>query len=1021
MIIRQYRWWGSALALAALAGAQIQAAPQDLLGAQDVLGQIENPVSSEGQVAVSPPAALMADIRAYRKHSAGLPAADAVSRWFELHDRALRIDASVAQSDIGAYDLATQQVVSVSSVFASLPPPEVWPAFREEAVRRALRAPTDRAALALQFMAELLTADRPAASRTLARVEAALADESPDARGQARIALAVLRSRFIRTHGTAAELAAAFEQQLGAPTTPFGYLEIPDLVGLVGEARARELLVRAMSSGSTLRVTSGDATRALARRVALEHIGAMRVAQWDLADSVDSAALYEAIERRFDPAAATSEVGDAQEFARRMDDYRKREASAWFFMGAVIGGRQADAERVLATIAGDSEAYVPRAAVEALRKAGHDEALFRFLDQQLERRPEIRAWDLYTRQAAFTGHSADALALIDRTLKRRDLPEYLAADLRIRRVAALLAADRLDQAASELRGLLRITPDRSESTLELRSGAALRAAAVGRLAGKPVLVNQGLQFALEAEKVRPPDPQRQYAAANNTRTLWRELRKNGRIADVQTLAIEKLSGGSGRSGFGALYQAADPAEAAALVELAGIWSVAGRHSDVLRLVEDSTRWGVSDAGALLASVDSLDVPFGVMLARALKQRGDQQAALRVARATVSHLPGKDAAYELIAELDPSAVATFDALYSLDPFEERPLIWKAQSQLRAGAVSEAETTIRRAIDLDPSDGEQGANDRMRAYAVLAHVLQRKGDGPAAETFTRAVSAIRLSESADAFHEAGMYERAFAGYRDALELFSDAYCIQSRLAVQLNQQGRRAEALEHYRRAYELMPDSFGRVESHCFGCENVFEGREAQSIAEGVFTDVIRKTPGKPQAYYLLAYLRLQQGRPEAALQPLRQSVSLDPSYLNAWVRLNELGKRTYVEPGELDIARLKLLELDPLRRHANYELGEVGDLAALWRGVNRASAAVAAAQPIRKDVYPLRAAAAAAASARDSLSPDMRQQMETIDEFYGSGSAIGEARPGDPAATLFRHQLIEATLQVAGINQEPNY
>jgi tetratricopeptide (TPR) repeat protein len=1020
MSIRRYRWLGSVLVLAALAGPP-HAAQKDLLGAQEVLGRIENAAGGADQVAMSPPAALLAAIRTYRKQSAGLPAVDAVSQWFALHDRALQIDANAAQTDIGAYDFATQQTVGVSSVFASLPPPGAWLAFREEATRRALRAPADRAALALQFLAELLTADRAAAARTLAKVEAAIAGASPDERDQTGIALALLRTRFIRTYGTPAELAAAFEQQLAAPGVPFGYLEIPDLVGLVGEAQAGELLIRAMRSGSTLRVTSGDATRALARRVALEHIGAMRVAQWGLADSVDSAALYEAIERRFDPAAAASEPGEEREFARRMDDYRKREASGWYFMAAVIEGRQADAERALATIAGDSEAYVPRGAVKALREAGHDEALFRFLDRQLERRPEIRAWDLYTRQAAFTGHSADALALIDRTLKRRDLPEYTVADLRIRRVAALLAADRLDQATADLRSLLQAAPLRSEPTLELRSGAALKAAAVGRLAGKPALVEQGLRFALEAEKVRSPKAQEQYATADHSRALWRELRNNDRIAEVQRLAIEKLEGGSGRSGFGALYQAADPAEATALVELAGIWSAAGRHADVLRLVEDSTRWGVSDAGPLLASADSIDVPLGVMLARALQQRGDREAALRVARATVSHLPGKDAAYELIAELDPSAVATFDALYALDPFEERPLIWKAQSQLGAGAISESETTVRRAIALDPSDGEQGANDRMRAYAVLAQILKRKGDGPGAETFTRAVSAIRLSEAADAYYEAGMYERAFAGYRDALERFSDAYCIQSRLAVQLNQQGRRTEALEHYRRAYELMPDSFGRVESHCFGCENVFEGGEAQSVAERVFTDVIRKSPGKPQAHYLLAYLRIQQGRPEHALQPLRQAVSLDPGYLNAWVRLNDLGKSTYIEPGELDIARLKLLELDPLRRHATYELVEVGDFAALWRGVERASTRIAAARPIRSDVFPLRAAAAAAASARDSLSPDMLQQMETIDEFYSSGAVVGQAQPGDPAAALFRHQLIAATLQVAGINHEPNY
>src|SRR6188508_1364264 len=164
--------------------------------------------------------------------------------------------------------------------------------------------------------------------------------------------------------------------------------------------------------------------------------------------------------------------------------------------------------------------------------------------------------------------------------------------------------------------------------------------------------------------------------------------------------------------------------------------------------------------------------------------------------------------------------------------------------------------------------------MRAYAVLSDILNRKGDTASADTYAKAVEAIRISENADAYYGAGLYERAFKGYREALEHFSDAYCIQSRLAVQLNKVGRRSEALEHYRRAYELMPDSFGRVESHCFGCESVFQGAEAQSVAEQVFTEVVRKSPAKAPAYYLLAYLREQQDRPADAIQPLRQAVGI---------------------------------------------------------------------------------------------------------------------------------------------------
>jgi hypothetical protein len=108
--------------------------------------------------------------------------------------------------------------------------------------------------------------------------------------------------------------------------------------------------------------------RASWRRLALENIGNMRVPQWQLADSVDSAALYEAIEKRFDPASANS--AHADESARQPDrDYRSSEATAWYFLASVIAGKQSDAERALVKLSRGSSLYIPRD-VQALRRAG---------------------------------------------------------------------------------------------------------------------------------------------------------------------------------------------------------------------------------------------------------------------------------------------------------------------------------------------------------------------------------------------------------------------------------------------------------------------------------------------------------------------------------------------------------------------------------------------------------------------------------------------------------------------------
>ncbi len=77
-----------------------------------------------------------------------------------------------------------------------------------------------------------------------------------------------------------------------------------------------------------------------------------------------------------------------------------------------------------------------------------------------------------------------------------------------------------------------------------------------------------------------------------------------------------------------------------------------------------------------------------------------------------------------------------------------MIWLASYHLKKGQVEEAEATIKKAISIDPSDGEQGKGDRMRAYAVLTQILEAKKD-PQAEKFRGAIQAIRLARKQTGF--------------------------------------------------------------------------------------------------------------------------------------------------------------------------------------------------------------------------------------------------------------------------------
>jgi tetratricopeptide (TPR) repeat protein len=230
----------------------------------------------------------------------------------------------------------------------------------------------------------------------------------------------------------------------------------------------------------------------------------------------------------------------------------------------------------------------------------------------------------------------------------------------------------------------------------------------------------------------------------------------------------------------------------------------------------------------------------------------------------------------------------------------------------------------------------------------------------------------------------------------------------------EQGRREEAFDHYRRAYELMPASFGRVESHCFGCESVFQGPDQQKIAEQVFTGFLKKEPNKPQLHYLLGYLQKERGLHADALKRFRESVTLDPEYLNAWKHLHELGSHVYIEPRERDIARLKLLELDPRQRHVRYDLQGVGDLAALWRAVEAANTAVKPAGE-GKSLYRLRRSAAAQDEARAKMPEPMRAHMDQVQMMMNSGQDSRSL--ATPRQALAQHNLMRASAELMGVKE----
>lgn len=423
----------------------------------------------------------------------------------------------------------------------------------------------------------------------------------------------------------------------------------------------------------------------------------------------------------------------------------------------------------------------------------------------------------------------------------------------------------------------------------------------------------------------------------NSEFVTLELRR-GRLAALEKITGEWLKN-SQRESWSANHDA---------VPLMRIYDAAGRPDDVLAMLDDWPKWNCDDLSGLISS----NLPeSGICAARALVAKGRSSEAVGVLKEVVKLLPDTDQAYAELLRLVPGECESYlKDLSAKRPFEERPLIWLAQLYSNEGRLDEGESAIRKAIAIDPSDGDMGKGDRMRAYRVLGEIQRKQGKTEEAEFMAKVDKAIRLSEDADDWWEAGMPRRALAMYDEALQIFSDAYCIQSRLALRYEEMGDSENALKFYQRAFELMPDSFGRIESHCFGCEGAFNSPVAQSVAERVFTAMAAKPDAKAQVFYLLGYLRASQERPKEAVECFRKAVEKDPDYVNALSKLVENADAGGLPGQEKDRAISRLVEVDGATSPAN-----ISDLRLMWKTVLEADRRSAWKKP-KEPLYPLTAA-----------------------------------------------------------------
>ncbi|MCF6311488.1 MAG: tetratricopeptide repeat protein [Verrucomicrobiales bacterium] len=297
--------------------------------------------------------------------------------------------------------------------------------------------------------------------------------------------------------------------------------------------------------------------------------------------------------------------------------------------------------------------------------------------------------------------------------------------------------------------------------------------------------------------------------------------------------------------------------------------------------------GINDQSTYLSLLASKNKELGREVCKALRESGKAAEAEVLLQYLIAASGSYDPYYRDLLEHHREGMKAFlQQVMKYDPFEERPLIWLAHLALKQGKVPQARQWVEKAIALDPSDGDQGKESRMEAYKVLAAVYAAEGNEEKAKFYTDVTKAIREGELADDYLYVGLRNEAIRRYQKALGRFENAYCLQSRLAKTLVEQGRIAEAEQHFVKAFELMPVSFGPVESHCFGCEGAFDDKEARDIAQRVFERVIKTSPDNPRTYYLLGMVFENRGQKEEAFRYYLQAFELDPFYYNCAIKID---------------------------------------------------------------------------------------------------------------------------------------
>jgi Tfp pilus assembly protein PilF len=267
----------------------------------------------------------------------------------------------------------------------------------------------------------------------------------------------------------------------------------------------------------------------------------------------------------------------------------------------------------------------------------------------------------------------------------------------------------------------------------------------------------------------------------------------------------------------------------------------------------------------------------VLLARALRQAGRTEEAIKLLRRAQSHHPADFQLNHILGDLlaqqrtgHEEAVGYYRAALALRPQDPNAHLGLARALLRQGKPDEAMRAFRVAIMLEPA--------RADAHASLGVALAAQGK----------------------------MDEAIVCFQRAIQLDPQFVPAYIHLGTALQQKGKIAEAEALLRKALALEPRA---AEAHArLGGLMAAVGKMAE--ANACFRKAIELDPQNPAFHLHLGTVLHRSGKVDEAIACFRKALQLDPRFAPAHVNLGHalLGK------GQLDEAIAcfrKALELQP--------------------------------------------------------------------------------------------------------------